>query len=106
MNYLKVRWIHQHADMPVLLLSELDDERWETRKIEIYTDGSKAYASKTEESGGSFLGEAPVPPLAEIAADPEFMPQEITEDEFEAEWSARHAPVGQESIGYTNGLEE
>jgi hypothetical protein len=48
------------------------------------------YASETEESGGTALGLCPVPALAEIAANPEFMPEEITQDEFEEIWSARH----------------
>jgi hypothetical protein len=89
MSYIRVQWIHQHPGKPIWLLSELDDERWETRKIEIYADGSKGYASKTEVSGRTFLGERPVPSLAEIGADPQFIPQEITREEFEAEWSAR-----------------
>ena len=71
------------------MLSELDDERWETRKIEIFPDGSKGYATRTEESGRTFLGERPVPPLAEIAADPQFILGKISEDEFEAAWSSR-----------------
>lgn len=29
MTYLKVKWIHAHADEPVLIYSELDHERWE-----------------------------------------------------------------------------
>lgn len=94
MSYIKVQWIHQDPDDPVWLLSELDHERWETRKIEIYADGLKGYASKTEQSGRTFLGELPVPPLAEIATDPQFIPQEIGEDEFEAEWRARCTPGG------------
>jgi len=40
MTYLKVKWIHSHPDAPVLLYSELDRERWEVRKVEVFRDGS------------------------------------------------------------------
>jgi hypothetical protein len=30
MTHLRVRWLHDHADEPVLLVSELDDDRYET----------------------------------------------------------------------------
>jgi hypothetical protein len=83
-NYIEVRWLQQDPAQPIWLLSELDDERWERRKIEIFTDGSKGYAAKTEKRGSTFLGERPVPSLTEIATDPQFIPREITQDEFEA----------------------
>ena len=93
MSYIRVQWLHAHPDEPVWLISELDDDRWETRKVEIFADGSKGYASKEEEVGGTFLGLAPVPPLREIAADPQFRPEEITKEEFEGIWRARRDPA-------------
>jgi hypothetical protein len=44
---------------------------------------------KGEERGGTRLGLVPLPPFDEIAADPQFLPEEITEEEFEAVWRAR-----------------
>lgn len=41
MKYLFVRWIHNFPDEPVLLYSELDKSRFETRKIEVFPDGKK-----------------------------------------------------------------
>jgi hypothetical protein len=89
MHYIRVRWLHQDVDSPVWLISELDDDRWEVRKVEIYRDGSKGYATRNSEHNNARLGLVPVPPLDVIAADPEFLPEEITGDEFEAIWSAR-----------------
>ena len=89
MNYIKVHWAHQNQSDPIWLFIEIDGKRWETRKIEIFPDGSKGYASKMEEVGGAALGKVPVPPLAEIIADPQFSAQEITKAEFEAEWNGR-----------------
>jgi hypothetical protein len=89
MNYIRVQWLHARSDEPVWMISELDADRWETRKIEIFADGSKGYARQGEEAGGTVLGQLPVPALHEIAADPQFLPEEITKKEFEAIWEAR-----------------
>ena len=35
----------------MLVVSELDDHRWERRKLEVFADGSKGYAMKGEERG-------------------------------------------------------
>lgn len=85
MNYIKVEWIHNDDD-PVLLYSELDDERWEVRKVEVYRDGHADYASATSSTGNTGLGLEPVPTLAEIGDDPEFVPHEIDAIEFEEIW--------------------
>ncbi len=42
MNYIRVRWLHENPEAPVLVVSELDDHRWERRKVEVFADGSKA----------------------------------------------------------------
>jgi uncharacterized protein DUF6881 len=89
MNYIRVRWLHEDRDYPILLISELDAGRWETRKVEVFADGSIGYASKDEEVGGTALGDLPVPSLQEIASDPQFLAEEITGEQFESIWVAR-----------------
>ena len=84
MTYIKVKWIHSCTDDPVLLYSELDSERWEKRKVEVFQDGHCGYASASESDGLTRLGEEPIPPVAEIASDSQFEPAEITKQEFEA----------------------
>jgi hypothetical protein len=86
MKYMKVSWRHTHPDEPTLLYSELDDARWETRKVEIFRNGNIGYASSTASSGSSELGIVPIPPISIIASDPEFEPTEITKEEFEEVW--------------------
>ncbi len=56
MRYLRVQWLHSHPDEPVTLYSELDDEGWEVRKVEIFADGHIGFASKTEVVGSIELG--------------------------------------------------
>ena len=89
MQYIRVQWIHDHPDEPVCLISELDEQRWEVRKVEVFFDGAKGYASSESEFGGTRLGVLPVPPINQIAEDPQFLPVEITADEFEAIWALR-----------------
>jgi hypothetical protein len=74
----------------------LDDQRWEVRKVEVFREGRMGYADAEREFGGAGLGLVPMPLLAEIAADPQFEPVEITRLEFESVWSEAiaHASEG------------
>jgi hypothetical protein len=89
MTYIRVVWKHSFEDQPILLFSELDDDRWETRKVEVFRDGRVAYADGKSEFGGAVLGEKRVPPQSEIASDPQFLPSEITRDDFEIIWAQK-----------------
>ena len=89
---MKVEWIHDLVDEPVMLYSELDDERNETRKVEVFEDGHVEWANASRESGTTGLSYEPIPELGEIAADPLFVPHEISAEEFEAVWSAAQEP--------------
>ena len=90
-TYLKVHWKHQFDEEPVLLYSELDSDRWENRKVEIFEDGPMVPAASGVRSGKTRLGEVPLPSIAEIAADPQFEPIEITAEEFEEIWKRANA---------------
>lgn len=72
--------------MPMLSFGELDAERWEKWKVEIYRDGSMAPASEEFECGEIFLSIDPIPTLTEIASDARLEPSEITAEEFERGW--------------------
>lgn len=91
MQYFKCKWIHNFPDEPVWLYSEIDDERWEIRKVYFFRDGSKGFAAASESYGDCFLSEVPIPELAEIASEPEFEPIEISCEEFEDIWRDRAA---------------
>jgi hypothetical protein len=88
MQYLRVRWIHQYATEPVLLISELDDDRYEVRKVEVFADGRMGFASASQSGRETVLGEKPIPPISEIAADPQFRVEEVDADGFEEAWRA------------------
>lgn len=89
MRYIRVEWRHLSAEYPVVLYSELDAERYEVRKVEVFADGRYGYASAAETAGDTRLGVEPVALLEQIAADPEFVPREITREEFERVWTDR-----------------
>nr|WP_041756173.1 hypothetical protein [Bradyrhizobium sp. ORS 278] len=88
--YIRVRWLHDLEDEPVDLWSELDGDRFETRKLEIFRDGSIGFASATEATDRTGLGKIAVPPLDEIAQAPEFVAEEVSREEFELRWKTRH----------------
>ncbi|WP_410596189.1 DUF6881 domain-containing protein [Amycolatopsis sp. lyj-23] len=85
-TYVKVRWHHDFADEPVELFSELGEDRYEVRKVDVYRDGRTEWADAGRETDAIGLGQVPFPPLAEISAQPEFHAEEITAAEFEGAW--------------------
>jgi hypothetical protein len=89
MRYLHMQWIHSHPDEPVDIYSEITDDGWESRKIEIFPDGSVGFADSAEATGSTMLSLEPLPTLEEIAADPQFVPAEINKVEFEKVWENR-----------------
>ena len=92
MKYLKVIWMHDSSEDPIEYYSEIDSERWEHRKIEVFKDGSVAYSSDTVNS--SELSEERIPEIEQIELDSQFQPSEISAEDFEAIWiKASRAPL-------------
>ncbi len=87
-SYISVRWIHANPQEPILLVSELSSVRMELRKIEYFKSGKVGTASREHSSGGTMLSTEPIPELAEINADQQFVAQEISEAEFNSQWGA------------------
>lgn len=85
-SYMRVAWHHDDPAEPVVIYVELDDHRYEVRKVEEYADGRIDVADAFGYTGTTFLSEAPVPPLVEIAAGAEFTPCGLAQGEFECLW--------------------
>src|SRR5262249_45225376 len=93
MRYLRVEWIHPDPNEPATLYSQLDDEGWEVRKVEVFADGRVGFASGMEATPSTVLGEKLVPSVEEIATDRQFRPVLISREEFERIWARRRDSV-------------
>ncbi|MBO9729927.1 MAG: hypothetical protein J7623_14915 [Chitinophaga sp.] len=87
MEYLKISWLHRFEDQPIFLYSEIDNQRFENRKIEIYEDGSFGIANCNFHFGGTALSDLVMPEIADISGDKQFFPELITQAEFELIWN-------------------
>ena len=88
-TYERLEWIHDHHDEPRFIYSELDDERYETRRIEVFKNGKTARASTEDlERDPMALADQPLPPPEEVNSYEEFHAQEISAAEFEDVWKA------------------
>jgi hypothetical protein len=83
MYYLNVQWQHDAPNYPVEIWSELDADRFETRKIEQDATGAYSCWSAVRPEG---LGTVPVPSLAAIKEAKEFTVLEIDRAAFEQVW--------------------
>jgi hypothetical protein len=72
----------------VLYLSELGEDGYETRKIQIFRNGRAEWADESHETESVGLSEIPFPSLEDISGQPEFNADEISVDEFERAWVA------------------
>ncbi|WP_126246793.1 DUF6881 domain-containing protein [Chitinophaga rhizosphaerae] len=86
MRYLKVIWLHGLDDEPQFIYSEIGDDAYELRKVEIYKDRTFGLASVEFEFGGTVLAEIQIPGIEEIAGNAALLPKEIGKDEFEDVW--------------------
>ncbi|RYZ79259.1 MAG: hypothetical protein EOP06_27520 [Proteobacteria bacterium] len=86
MAYTFVEWMHSYEDEPTHLYYELDEQRYEQRKVEVFRDGAMQYTGVLHECDSTFLSPEPHPTLEEISLDPEFKIQEITRAEFDQVW--------------------
>ena len=93
MKYIDVAWLHESKEDPMRLIAELNDQRFETRKLEFFRDGKVGFASSCGATQGTDLGLMAVPELGEINSDPQFQGTEISSQDFELLWS-RHVGRG------------
>lgn len=85
MEYIKVEWLYDFKDEPSTFYSELDENRLEIRKVEVYKDGRMAYASK-DEAVNTCLSDYVIPNVEEISDGSEFRAEIILEQEFQTIW--------------------
>ncbi|MBZ4014187.1 DUF6881 domain-containing protein [Streptomyces purpurogeneiscleroticus] len=86
MEYWKVRWFHEFPDEAIVFYSEIGDDGYEVRKVQLYRDGRRLKADCVYESGEIGLSEAPVGRIEDVAAQSEFAAEIIELGEFKSAW--------------------
>ena len=87
MIYIKVHWKHNFQNEPIFLYMELDENRNEIRKVEIFGNDLLGYAYKNININGTFLSKFKIPELCEINEDSQFDAFEIDKETFELIWN-------------------
>uniref|UniRef100_A0AAU2JJE6 DUF6881 domain-containing protein n=1 Tax=Streptomyces sp. NBC_00049 TaxID=2903617 RepID=A0AAU2JJE6_9ACTN len=87
MEYWRVEWHHGFEDEPVVIYSEIGDDRYEVRRVQHHRDGRRLKADAAHESPEAGLGDIPFGPLEEVAVQPEFAASLVTRGEFEEVWA-------------------
>ncbi len=86
MTYQKVAWNHDSPKFPIEILSELDHERYEMRKIELFRDGRINLAGPEGTPSEEYLSENPFPSDEIIAKQPHLKLLPTSKEEFEQLW--------------------
>tara|TARA_B100001094_G_scaffold333185_1_gene409343 strand:+ start:611 stop:916 length:306 start_codon:yes stop_codon:yes gene_type:complete len=87
MEYLKVFWNHIFEDEPVLFYFEITEKRYETRRVEIFLDGSNGYASDKISSGKTEISYVKFDSVRVISESSECDAEYISQEEFEKLWN-------------------
>lgn len=87
MQYLDVHWKHDFEDEPIRIISEIDVNGYELRKVEIYHDGKAGYAVADIEHHGTRLSPEAIPTIEEINCDSQFEAVLIDKADFEMHWA-------------------
>lgn len=82
------KWHHDSPQDPIVLCEELDDERYDTRRLRIFADGRCEYYGSRRPGGSLEAATHPVPELKEIDAEEEFDLLAVSANQFESLWKA------------------
>ncbi|WP_341868998.1 DUF6881 domain-containing protein [Saccharomonospora piscinae] len=80
-------WSHNLPGEPNWILSELDKDGYEVRKVQIYRDGRCEWTDAQHETSNIGLSEVPFPDVSEISGQPEFDAVGISCQYFENVWA-------------------
>ena len=82
-SYICVKWLRSFPDEPVEFWSEFDSDRVGLRKVRFGPTGHVGHAGPGEEVGGTRLDLRPAPSVEDIGSDPQFQPEQVSQDDFE-----------------------
>jgi hypothetical protein len=87
MIYYKVKWSHSNRDFPVLIFSEIDENRLQVRKVEMFYDGSYGRADRRKSIGSTQLSDQKIASLNELSKFTDLEIEEIDKGVFESIWA-------------------
>jgi hypothetical protein len=87
MEYRHVKWRHDLPHQPTDIYTELDDDRWETRKVEVFADGRIQYSDGVDSTGNTDLSDVQAPTPEEASNNDVLTTTEIDEATFEHMWN-------------------
>ena len=86
MHYVRIYWLNREDDEAEIQYSELDELRFECRKIELYPDGSFGIANSNFNFGGTALSVEPVPQPKDLNHNSQLVAEDLSPEEFEMVW--------------------
>jgi hypothetical protein len=86
-TYLVISWSHD-GDEAVQFWHELDVDRWETRRVERFADGTMLRTDERDEELDVSLSTEVIPSVKFINDQPEFDARTIGAAEFEEAWAS------------------
>lgn len=96
-TFLKIEFInYKPSDLCDFTYSEIGEDRYEIRKVDIWKNGKIEFAFDEIEYGDTFLGTEPMPSIDILNYEDEWgktIAHEITFKEFEQVWQEKVVPL-------------
>lgn len=88
MKYIKLEWFHDIETEPNIIYSEINNQQYEVRKVEVYKGGAFIKCSEEMVDSQIELADIPFPlNLDEINEDKQFLAKYISKEDFEKIWN-------------------
>ena len=88
MEYVKLKWFHDIETEPCIIYSEISDQRYEVRKIEVYKSGVCVKCDENMIGSQAILADVPFPTDFDVInQDKQFYITYINKEEFERIWN-------------------
>ena len=87
MKYLRCDWNHNSDQMPVTIYAEYTEDGWQTRKVEVFRNGSTHYADEGVATGDTGLSDQKTDFASVLKGSVSLSPAYITEADFAEQWS-------------------
>ncbi|MFE3442186.1 DUF6881 domain-containing protein [Nocardia sp. NPDC059180] len=87
-RYIRIDRSDDSTTGPVTIFSEIDEDGYENRRVEVFRDGSSDFAGGLMEGETTILNDEPIPTVSEISQRPGVTAIEITLEDFQRAWIA------------------